>query len=624
MYQLWAVVAGAFQIDLRALALFRIFFGIIVGIDVLFMLPWVRFFFADTGFYTRTVAQQTQEPFSPLYSLFFLTGDETANMVLLLLFLLCLLCFSLGYKTRLFSFLTWYCYTSYHLRLGIGSNDGDEVVQNFLFIAMFLPTHRRWSIDAWLARGRGNTGRRYTDTSTLPQGQPPSPITSVAVSMATVFVFIQLIVIYVSTGVFKSHHTCRTDLLGNQLFASLDVYATRLGRLTLDFPSLNRALTWVTIYIMEGVLPLVLLFPFFLPVVRTIIGMSFIGFHFGIYMTAEVGIFPWVCIFAWVLVLPPWVWDRLEALLGRAQRLFLSRRKVSAVLYPGVVAVIAALVCYRHVSSNAAVACALVVYPSLAAGAYVLQPCWVRRVRAQSNMTHDPQRTVAASDIQMLSPPRRPRCSTAWRYVKTAIPNLICLVALWAILDKEVAEHRVKFVHPVAQQITYHINSKQQWKMFAPMVPFLEAWPLVEAQLEDGGTVDVFKAAISLHGYVTRSSDIMMNLTKPDHVFSSVFPYFRHRRMSTAIAFKRDSARLLRMQLLRFLCREYNGPVRQYAEAHGAQLSRAVSVTLMLLEQRTKYNSTHVWELNVRQRILQQHVPCDDVVYPTNHEERPV
>jgi hypothetical protein len=49
---------------------------------------------------------------------------------------------------------------------------------------------------------------------------------------------------------------------------------------------------------------------------RTVQTFAFMSFHFGLFLTMELGFFPWVAIVAWLVVLPSWFWDRPAHLLS--------------------------------------------------------------------------------------------------------------------------------------------------------------------------------------------------------------------------------------------------------------------------------------------------------------------
>ena len=71
--------------------------------------------------------------------------------------------------------------------------------------------------------------------------------------------------------------------------------------------------------------------PFFTAPVRTGTALAFMSLHFGIWLTMDIGIFPWISAFCMVCFFPAWFWERAtalhSALLGRSR---LARRLQSA------------------------------------------------------------------------------------------------------------------------------------------------------------------------------------------------------------------------------------------------------------------------------------------------------
>jgi hypothetical protein len=94
---------------------------------------------------------------------------------------------------------------------------------------------------------------------------------------------------------------------------SLDQLATPIGHYLLGFPGLLGLLTFGT-FLLEAVGPILLFCPFFTGPVRTGAALAFMGLHFGIWLTMDIGIFPWVSAFCMVCFFPPWFWDRASAL----------------------------------------------------------------------------------------------------------------------------------------------------------------------------------------------------------------------------------------------------------------------------------------------------------------------
>jgi hypothetical protein len=67
-------------------------------------------------------------------------------------------------------------------------------------------------------------------------------------------------------------------------------------------------MTWSTWWL-ELVGPLLFFVPFKNDWARTFQVFAFVGFHFGLYVTMELGHFPWVAIVYWMVMLPKWFWD---------------------------------------------------------------------------------------------------------------------------------------------------------------------------------------------------------------------------------------------------------------------------------------------------------------------------
>ncbi len=74
--------------------------------------------------------------------------------------------------------------------------------------------------------------------------------------------------------------------------------------------------------------PFLLFVPFWTRWFRILAISSFIGLHMGIFLTMQIGLFPWTCIAAWLMFLPSIVWDGAEKALGDKLR-SLARRTVA-------------------------------------------------------------------------------------------------------------------------------------------------------------------------------------------------------------------------------------------------------------------------------------------------------
>ena len=86
-------------------------------------------------------------------------------------------------------------------------------------------------------------------------------------------------------------------------------------------------------YALELFGPLLLFLPFWTGPARLLVVLCFIGFHAGIGVSMSLGTFPWVCAAAWLMFLPPLVWERLgEWAAARGHRLAAFRRRAGSIL----------------------------------------------------------------------------------------------------------------------------------------------------------------------------------------------------------------------------------------------------------------------------------------------------
>ena len=79
-----------------------------------------------------------------------------------------------------------------------------------------------------------------------------------------------------------------------------------MGRIMFMFPSVMWALTHATFYFEAGG-PVLTLLPFWQT--KAFICAVGIKFHFGLFMTMELGPFPWVCFAMWFALMPKQFWD---------------------------------------------------------------------------------------------------------------------------------------------------------------------------------------------------------------------------------------------------------------------------------------------------------------------------
>src|ERR687893_199548 len=300
-----AKIVEIFGADLRSLAVFRIVLALLVLADLAIRATDLYQHYADAGVLPRTVL--VEEVLSPwVFSLNLMNGALFFQALLFGVAALAALGMLVGYRTRLMIFVVWVLLLSIQLRNPLVSGSESLLLRMLLFWGMLLPLGAYWSVD----RVR----------SALPR---PSPR---FLSLATFGLFMQIAFVYWFTAALKSGPEWRSDFTALYYALSLDQLATPIGHFLLNFPGLLQVLTFGT-FLVEAIGPILLFCPFFSGPVRTGAALAFMSFHFGIWLTMDIGIFPWISALCMVSFFPTWFWDRASTLRSvLLRRVELARR----------------------------------------------------------------------------------------------------------------------------------------------------------------------------------------------------------------------------------------------------------------------------------------------------------
>src|SRR5829696_1512074 len=300
-----AKIFEIFGADLRSLAVFRVVLALLVLADLANRATDLYQHYTDAGVLPRTVLME--EVLSPwASSLNLMNGKPYFQALLFGVAALAAVGMLAGYRTRLATFVVWALLLSLQLRNPLVNGAESPMLHMLLFWGMLLPLGAYWSVD----RTR----------SALPR---PSPH---FLSLATFGLFMQIAFVYWFTAALKSGPEWRVDHTALYYALSLDEIATPIGHFLLQFPGLLQVLT-VNTLALEAVGPFLLFFPFFTGPVRTGTALAFMSLHFGIWLTMDIGIFPWVSAFCMVCFFPAWFWEKaslLHSVLMR--RIELARR----------------------------------------------------------------------------------------------------------------------------------------------------------------------------------------------------------------------------------------------------------------------------------------------------------
>ena len=281
-------------IDLRSLALFRICIALIIIVDLIQRFRDLEPFYSDSGIFTRIL--QINNYNTNYISLNMMSGSIYVQAFLFLLTILFAFALLIGLNTKLATIVSWFLILSLHVRNPILSNGGDELLRLLLFWSMFLPLGACYSIDSIL---------------NPPQKKLPNNI----ISMATIALLGQLVLMYLITVIFK--HRTEEWYNGSAIYYALshDHYATPFGRFLFSQPEIMKVLTFGS-YWFEFIGTLLLFSPIFTTFIRTLMVIAFIFFQIGMGMSMEIAFFPWTASVAMIPFLPSQIWDNIISKLS--------------------------------------------------------------------------------------------------------------------------------------------------------------------------------------------------------------------------------------------------------------------------------------------------------------------
>lgn len=276
----------AFTLDLRSLAAFRTAIGLLVTIDALLRSRDVSLMFAPDGMFPLGLLRDSlDDPFA--WSLATLVDTDWWGPAMLCLEAAAGLLLAAGCLTRWATIASWLAVVSILRRTAPATNAGDAWLACLLFWGMFLPLGSVWS---WDARRDSRRGQVF--------------------SSATVALVLQIAVVYLAAGLSKWNDVWFS---GDAVRFAMSVHdhGTPLGAWLLGTGWMARPASWAVLAI-ELLGPLLLITA---PAarVRGSLVILFMLFHLAICLTMTVGLFGYVGLAAWLALVPPEFWNRLES-----------------------------------------------------------------------------------------------------------------------------------------------------------------------------------------------------------------------------------------------------------------------------------------------------------------------
>jgi len=271
------------------MALFRILLGTYLVLDAVHKLQFVPAFFSDHGVLPRSVVDLSNISYAFHLQLGMLSGSEWFGYVFLTIVLIFGLFLIIGYRTKLVTVASWFLFSSMVVRMNAISNSGDTLLILLLFWGMFLPLGARFSIDA--------LQKKYRETKE-----------SNLLSAATIGLYVQFTLLYITTGIFKGQYL--SWLEGTHLYYAFSQFEflTPIGLTLFPYTELLKFLTHFTL-LLELFGPLLLFIPFYFLPFRMIGIALFTGLQLSIVLTMNVGLFTISSLAGILVFLPSQFWE---------------------------------------------------------------------------------------------------------------------------------------------------------------------------------------------------------------------------------------------------------------------------------------------------------------------------
>jgi hypothetical protein len=303
--------------DLRALALMRLCVAAVIMLDLGIRWSDLEAFYSDTG--AVPLAMLFEHAWNDYFvSLHTISGLWQVQWVLFALaFLLAVMLF-IGYRTTLFTFLSWFMMLSLHNRNSLILQGGDDLLRMVLFWAIFMPWGKRYSCDSI-------TGK----TNELP---------NVFRNVATVAYLLQICYIYTGSALLKGKEW-HTDFSAMYYVYGLDQVAYPFTKYLFYYPELLKKLTFVAYYF-ELLVPLLFFIPFKHTFFRLAGVILIVVFHSLNAATLFIGLFPLIGIATCLGLLPApamdWLDKRFSGLKHKVKISFSGMAELLPALIPPV------------------------------------------------------------------------------------------------------------------------------------------------------------------------------------------------------------------------------------------------------------------------------------------------
>ncbi len=246
----------------------------------------LRAHYSDAGVLPRAIFSAPDWLF--LWSFHSLSGSTAYEAMLFGVAALAGLALLVGYRTRAATLASFVLALSLQGRNPFLRDGQDDLLRVLLFFCLWLPWGRRWSLDA---------RRKPTSESDRVSG------------LYAVGLFGQIAVMYASSAAGKLQSGWWRA--GNGVLRSLQLgrYETWIGQRLTQAPGFLRLSSYAVIAL-EIALPFLLFVPFRRGLLRRAAIVLATGLHLALWLFMRLGIFPFLCVATWALLVPASWWDR--------------------------------------------------------------------------------------------------------------------------------------------------------------------------------------------------------------------------------------------------------------------------------------------------------------------------
>jgi uncharacterized membrane protein YphA (DoxX/SURF4 family) len=300
--------APLFSLDLRSIGAFRIALGVALLLDLATRAVDLEAHYSDHGVLTRW-SIFSDPARSAFWSMHLAIGSSAGQAVLFLFAAALAVMLLLGFKPRLAAVASLFFLVSLQNRTPPVFYGFDLLLRVCLMWACFLPLGARFSLEA------------------REKKEEPGP--DALLSPATLALTLQMVFVYVFSGLQKVQDDSWTQLTAVFYGFTTDHHATGLARLLASSPDLCRLLA-LSVLVVELLAPALLFVPWARDKLRLLSVVLFASFHLGTAAVLHLGLFPIMGALAWIAFLPASVWERARVVTRPG--LVVDRRPLGAVL----------------------------------------------------------------------------------------------------------------------------------------------------------------------------------------------------------------------------------------------------------------------------------------------------